>query len=64
LLSASGSSGQVEGVRAYEVEVRPLSRQHAQSTVTSVMTVTPAKKLPARGLPSVAMRVTATVAVG
>jgi hypothetical protein len=44
--------------------VRPLSRQHAQSTVTSVMTVTPAKKLPTRGLPSVAMRVTTTVAVG
>ena len=45
MLLASGSSGQLEGVMAYEVEVRPLSRISSYiSVVMSVISVTPASK--------------------
>jgi hypothetical protein len=44
LLPASGSSGQVAGVRAYEVEAQPLSRKHLQFIVMSVIIVIEARK--------------------
>jgi hypothetical protein len=43
--------------------MRPLCRKHPQFIVMNVITVSPAKKLPARALPSVAMRVRTTVVV-
>ena len=64
MLCTSGLSGQDEGVRAYKVQMRRLCRKYPQFIVMNVITVSPAKRLPARALPSVAMRVKTTVAVG
>jgi len=44
LLCASGSSGQVEGVGAQEVEMHPLSRISPYISVMSVITVMVARK--------------------